>query len=54
MDQRLGVIKGDMTSSYEITLETFTIPSPHVALLYSTLDYEEDTIKKKIILIQIW
>ena len=32
MDQRLGVIKGEMTSSYEITLETFKVPSPHVAV----------------------
>ena len=37
MDQRLGVIEGDMTSSYEITLETFTIPSPHAALLTPSL-----------------
>ena len=37
MDQRLGVIKGDMTSSYEITLETFTIPSPRAALLTPSL-----------------
>ena len=37
MDQRLGVIKGNVTSSYEITLETFKIPSPHAALLTPSL-----------------
>ena len=37
MDQRLGVIKGNVTSSYEITLETFKIPSPHAALLTASL-----------------
>ena len=37
MDQRLGVIKGDMTSSYELTLETFKIPSPHAGLLTPSL-----------------
>ena len=37
MDQRLGVIKGNVTSSYEITLETFKIPSPHAALLTLSL-----------------
>ena len=37
MDQRLGVIKGEMTSSYEITLETFKVPSPHVAVFTPSL-----------------
>ena len=37
MDQRLGVIKGDMTSNYETMLETFKIPSPHAALLTASL-----------------
>ena len=37
MDQRLGVIKGNVTSSYEITLETFKIPSPHAAQLTLSL-----------------
>ena len=37
MDQRLGVIKGNVTSSSEIMLETFKIPSPHAALLTQSL-----------------
>ena len=37
MDQRLEVIKGNVTSSYEITLETFKIPSPHAVLLTPSL-----------------
>ena len=37
MDQRLGVIKGNVTSSSETMLETFKIPSPHAALLTLSL-----------------
>ena len=37
MDQRLGVIKGNVTCSSKIMLETFKIPSPHAALLTPSL-----------------
>lgn len=37
LDQRLGVIEDNVTSTYEITLETSKIHSPHVGLLTLSL-----------------